>query len=95
MHEPGGFFVPHIDTGHPMVANRRISCVYHFHSTPRRFTGGELKLYDTWVMNQASVAATSHTTLMPLDNTLVLLRAARFMSGTHIAQTPEPVRMQP
>jgi len=70
-HAGGGFFVPHVDTGHPLVANRRISCVYHFHSTPRRFTGGELKLYDTWVMDQKTTAAATCTTLIPLDNSLV------------------------
>jgi Rps23 Pro-64 3,4-dihydroxylase Tpa1-like proline 4-hydroxylase len=78
VHEGGGFFVPHVDTGHPMVANRRISCVFHFHSTPRRFTGGELKLYDTWLMNQSSTAAASQTTLMPLDNSLVFFPSDAF-----------------
>src|SRR5262249_15813393 len=41
----GGFFGPHVDPGAAIVANRRISCVYYFHETPQRFTGGELKLY--------------------------------------------------
>ena len=43
-HGSGGFFAPHVDTGHPIAANRRISCVYYFHASPRRFTGGELKI---------------------------------------------------
>jgi len=70
-HAEGGFFIPHVDTGHPLVANRRISCVYYFFSTPRQFTGGELKLYDTWAMTHRSTAAPTHTTLEPLDNSLV------------------------
>jgi Rps23 Pro-64 3,4-dihydroxylase Tpa1-like proline 4-hydroxylase len=33
-HAGGGFFAPHRDTGHPVAANRRISCVYYFHAPP-------------------------------------------------------------
>jgi hypothetical protein len=77
-HAGGGFFVPHVDTGHPLVANRRISCVYYFYSTPQRFTGGELKLYDTWVMANKTTAAATCTTLMPVDNSLVFFPSNTF-----------------
>jgi SM-20-related protein len=77
-HEGGGFFAPHVDTGHPLVASRRISCVYHFHSSPRRFTGGELKLYDTWVTDRGSTAAATYTTLTPLDNSIVFFPSHAF-----------------
>src|SRR5262249_14885189 len=43
VHGTGGFFAPHVDTGSPIVAKRRISCVYYFHETPQRFTGGGAK----------------------------------------------------
>ena len=33
-HGSGGFFAPHVDTGHPIAANRQISCVYYFHAIP-------------------------------------------------------------
>ena len=33
-HGSGGFFAPHVDTGHPIAANRRISCVYYFYESP-------------------------------------------------------------
>ena len=70
-HGGGGFFAPHTDTGHPDVAGRRVSCVYYFHASPRRFTGGELKLYDTWVTPTGSTAAGTYTTLAPVDNSVV------------------------
>jgi Rps23 Pro-64 3,4-dihydroxylase Tpa1-like proline 4-hydroxylase len=56
-HGSGGFFAPHVDTGHPIAANRRISCVYYFYANPRRFTGGELRVYDTWVTPSGDTAA--------------------------------------
>ena len=77
-HGSGGFFAPHVDTGHPIVANRRISCVYYFHASPRRFTGGELKLYDTWVTPTGSTAAGTYTTLTPVDNSLVFFPSDAF-----------------
>ncbi len=77
-HGRGGFFAPHVDTGHPVVANRRISCVYHFHASPRRFSGGELKLYDTWATDRGSTAATTYTTLTPLDNSVVFFPSNAF-----------------
>jgi Rps23 Pro-64 3,4-dihydroxylase Tpa1-like proline 4-hydroxylase len=77
-HGSGGFFAPHVDTGHPITANRRISCVYYFHTSPRRFTGGELKLYDTWVTPSGSTAAGTYTTLTPVDNSIVFFPSDAF-----------------
>jgi Rps23 Pro-64 3,4-dihydroxylase Tpa1-like proline 4-hydroxylase len=77
-HGNGGFFAPHVDTGHPITANRRISCVYYFHTGPRRFTGGELKLYDTWVTPTGSTAAGTYTTLTPVDNSIVFFPSDAF-----------------
>jgi hypothetical protein len=77
-HGRGDFFVPHVDTGHPIVATRRISGVYYFHAMPRRFSGGELRLYDTWVTPTGSTAAATWTTLAPLDNSLVLFPSNAF-----------------
>jgi SM-20-related protein len=77
-HGSGGFFAPHVDTGHPKVANRRISCVYYFHRNPQRFTGGELKLYDTWVTPYGTTGAGTYTTLGPLDNSMVFFPSDAF-----------------
>jgi Rps23 Pro-64 3,4-dihydroxylase Tpa1-like proline 4-hydroxylase len=77
-HGGGGFFAPHVDTGHPIAASRRISCVYYFHVSPRRFTGGELRLYDTWITPSGSTAAGTYTTLTPLDNSVVFFPSDAF-----------------
>jgi Rps23 Pro-64 3,4-dihydroxylase Tpa1-like proline 4-hydroxylase len=77
-HGSGGFFAPHVDTGHPTAANRRISCVYYFCASPRRFTGGELKLYDTWVTPSGSTGAGTYTRLTAVDNSLVFFPSDAF-----------------
>ena len=77
-HGSGGFFAPHVDTGHPIAANRRISCVYYFYASPRRFTGGELRVYDTWVTPSGSTAAATYTTLTPVDNSIVFFPSDKF-----------------
>jgi len=41
----GGYFGPHIDTDERIDRVRVLSCVYYFAATPRRFSGGELRLY--------------------------------------------------
>jgi SM-20-related protein len=77
-HGRGGFFVPHVDTGDPLVYGRRISCVYYFHQVPKRFSGGELKLYDTWVTPTGSTGAGTYTALEPVDNSLVFFPSDAF-----------------
>lgn len=46
-HRDGAFFKPHIDTELNKSAKSRrvISCVYYFHTMPKAFSGGELRLY--------------------------------------------------
>jgi SM-20-related protein len=41
----GGHFGGHIDTNEITDRVRVVSCVYYFAETPRRFRGGELRLY--------------------------------------------------
>ena len=78
VHGDGGFFVPHTDTDHPLAADRRISCVYYFNRSPRRFDGGELRLYDTWVTLDGTTGAATHTSLAPIDNSLVFFPSESF-----------------
>ena len=48
-HGDGGFYHRHIDTftgsGRSRSGDRVVSCVYYFHSRPKQFAGGELRLY--------------------------------------------------
>ena len=72
VHQEGGFFGAHTDDGRNEVAGRRITCVYYMHSTPRRFSGGELLIHDTEVRNDGCpVRAGAHVAVEPTDNTAV------------------------
>jgi SM-20-related protein len=48
-HGDGGFYQRHIDTftggNRPGAGDRIVSCVYYFQSQPKRFSGGQLRLY--------------------------------------------------
>ncbi len=41
----GGYFKTHVDTVERIERVRVLSCIYYFAETPRRFGGGELRLY--------------------------------------------------
>jgi hypothetical protein len=77
-HGSGGFFAPHVDTGHPIAASRRISGVYYFNRQPRRFSGGELRLYDTWITPNGTTGAATSTTLEPEENSIVFFPSDSF-----------------
>jgi len=91
-HSDEGFFAPHRDTGHLETEDRRISCVYYFHGSPRRFTGGELRLHDNWVTDRGSTAAASYTTLTPLDNSIVFFRSDTFHEVRPVHRDSEEFR---
>jgi SM-20-related protein len=91
-HSDEGFFAPHRDTGNAETDDRRISCVYYFHNSPRRFTGGELRLYDNWVTDRGSTAAASYTTLAPLDNSIVFFRSDTFHEVRPVHRESEEFR---
>jgi Rps23 Pro-64 3,4-dihydroxylase Tpa1-like proline 4-hydroxylase len=78
VHGSGGFFAPHVDTGHPIAEKRRISGVYYFNRNPRRFRGGELRLYDTWITPDGTTGAATSTTLEALDNSIVFFPSDSF-----------------
>ena len=91
-HSDEGFFAPHRDTGNAETDDRRISCVYYFHNSPRRFTGGELRLYDSWVTDRGSTAAASFTTLAPLDNSIVFFPSNTFHEVRPVHRESEEFR---
>lgn len=77
-HGRDGTSVPRVDADTPQASGRRISCVYYFHQTPKRFSGGELTLYDTWITSTGSTGAGTSTTLEPVDNSLVFFPSDAF-----------------
>ena len=70
LYPTGGFFQAHNEDLMDDKRSRKLSFVYFFHREPRRFSGGDLLLYDTDVQEGAcSFAAFSR--IVPLRNSLV------------------------
>ena len=87
-HHDGDFFGAHTDLGAGWQdsSGRRLSYVYYFHEQPRRFEGGELRLYDHRV-NEAGQweAAETFQTIEPEDNSIVFF-------PSHALHEVRPVR---
>jgi SM-20-related protein len=63
-------FGAHIDTNERLKSVRVLSCVYYFSPTPRRFSGGELRLYGLPTLSKA--AAPAFVDIVPETDTLVV-----------------------
>lgn len=70
-HLSGGYYKPHRDNGEGLYRERRLSYVYYFHREPKRFSGGDLHLYDGEV-EEGSGGVVSYFRIEPLHNSLVL-----------------------
>lgn len=75
VHGDGDHFTLHVDDGGPAVAQRQISAVYYFNRTPQRYTGGQLRLFDSLDVDGHREPAGTFTELEPSDNTLVVFRS--------------------
>jgi SM-20-related protein len=67
----GDFFRKHMDNSYGVHRRRVLSYVYYFHRTPRRFAGGELLLYPTWLEDGKVVFTTKPRTITPRQNRIV------------------------
>jgi Rps23 Pro-64 3,4-dihydroxylase Tpa1-like proline 4-hydroxylase len=65
----GDYFRLHQDTG--PEDTREVSFVYFFHREPRRFSGGELRIYPTRVVDGRLTPADHAHTLSPRQDTIV------------------------
>lgn len=74
VHRSGGFYKIHQDTGKEESRTRRVSYVYYFHRLPKRFTGGDLLLYDTDIEDGTYAAEFSR--IETLDNSIVFFPSA-------------------
>ena len=70
-HNDGDYFKLHNDNGSPDTADRVVSFVYYCNLLPKRFSGGELRLYDSRVENSYWVAADTFQTVEPINNSIV------------------------
>jgi len=68
----------HRDKGPPPGTSRIVSFGYYFHREPRRFDGGELRLYDGIVENGQYTSSETATDLSPPSNTMVFFPSASY-----------------
>jgi len=67
----GGHFAGHIDTNEVTDRVRVVSCVYYFAATPRRFSGGELRLYGLPTLSGGNAGDAQFIDIAPETDTLV------------------------
>lgn len=67
----GEFFKAHNDNTAEDLRSRELTFVYYFYREPKAFSGGELRLYDTYVEGRHYVAGESCQILSPLQNRIV------------------------
>jgi SM-20-related protein len=68
----GDFFRFHSDNTNNRVASRYLTFVYFFHREPRQFEGGELRIHDARIVDDAYVSEGSYQTIVPRQNQIVL-----------------------
>jgi len=72
----GDYFRWHSDNAQDEVASREITFVYFFHREPRRFRGGELRIYDSRLEATGYVPTPNYRGIVPEQNQLVLFNSA-------------------
>jgi SM-20-related protein len=71
------FFRMHTDNDAPQVARRLITFVYFFHREPRAFSGGELRIQDSYRSGERTLASGPYHIVYPQQNQILF-----FYSGT-------------
>jgi len=79
----GDFFDAHKDNC-PPAATRRLTFVYYFHCTPKRFKGGDLLLFDTDQTGSRYYPGL-FTRLIPEDNSIVFFPTGFVHAVTRVA----------
>lgn len=72
----GDFFHWHCDNAQEEIASREITFVYFFHREPKRFHGGELRIYDSLPYNGTYVPTTNYRGVVPRQNQIVFFRSS-------------------
>jgi SM-20-related protein len=67
----GEFFRQHMDNDSDEVRTRTLTFVYYFHREPKRFRGGELRLYDARFDERGKVAPGPYQLVHPRQNQIV------------------------
>lgn len=83
MHLDGDFFKTHKDIGNSgRTGTQHITFVYYFHCVPKRFTGGDLLLFDTNI--KTDTYNNRYTRISPDHNSLIFFPSWAFHQVTPI-----------
>jgi SM-20-related protein len=87
-HDDGGMLRIHRDRG---ATNRlrALSYVYYFHREPKRYSGGDLLLFDE-IDRKSPRRVAAFTRLAPIDNSLLLFSPDRLHCVTTVCAGPDP-----
>jgi SM-20-related protein len=86
-HNDGGYFKIHNDNGSPESASRLLTYVYYFQRDLAAFTGGQIRIYDSKVVDNTCVAADTFVDLQP-ENNMVLLFPSRLLHAVMPIRCP-------
>ncbi|MGB3534186.1 MAG: 2OG-Fe(II) oxygenase [Microcoleaceae cyanobacterium] len=70
-HNDGCFYKIHNDSGSEKTATRVLTYVYYFHQQPKKFSGGELRIYETELKNGVATTNGQYKTIEPKNNSIV------------------------
>lgn len=70
-HNDGCFYKIHNDSGSPETETRVLTYVYYFYQEPKRFSGGELRLYETDLNGSMVTPSDCFNTIEPVNNRIV------------------------
>ena len=91
VHLGGGFYKVHRDNAGKRDRPRNLSYVYYLQREPRRFSGGDLRLYDTG-FEADDDSSIVFSRIEPLDNSLVFFPSDAFHEITPIACATQDFR---
>jgi Rps23 Pro-64 3,4-dihydroxylase Tpa1-like proline 4-hydroxylase len=74
----GDFFRLHSDSQSLETSHRILTFLYYFHREPKSFTGGELRLYDSMVIDNTCIASHTYRELSPESNLLIFFPSRVF-----------------
>jgi len=72
----GDFFRWHSDNSQDEIGAREITFVYFFHREPKRFHGGELRIYDSYFRDGGYVPGANYRAVVPRQNQIVFFRSS-------------------
>lgn len=72
----GDFFRWHSDNAQAEIASREITFVYFFHREPKRFEGGELRIYDSQRREGVYVPTGNYRAVVPRQNQMVFFHSS-------------------